>query len=205
MNPFVTARRFSLRSISRWTLLLAVSGPVVGGCARHTVPEPVTVPAPPPPSVPAMSPWPGVFSRARRAADAGRFDEADRVLADFITQHAPSAEASEAMFWRALYGSDPLNTSSTVRDQVAAFDAYLAIGPSLPRYTEARILRRMVETMDSTRAVIIAVRTAADARERAKSEEVRRLSDELERAIAELERIKRRLAPRPPDEKRPPP
>jgi hypothetical protein len=151
-----------------------------------------------------MSPWPGVFSRARRAADAGRFDEADRVLADFIAQHGPSAEASEASFWRALYSADPANTSSTVRDQLAALDEYLAIGPSLPRYTEAKVLRRMVEAVDSTRALIVAVRAAAEARERAKSDEVKRLSDELERAVAEMERIKRRLAPKPPDDKRPP-
>jgi hypothetical protein len=154
--------------------------------------------------VPAVSPWPGIFSRALRAADAGRFPEADRLLSEFIANDGHSAEASEAAFWRALFSADPANASATVLDQIAYLDAYLAAGPSLPRYTEARILRRMVETIDSTRALIVAVRAAAEARERAKSDEVKRLSDELEKTVAEMERIKRRLVPRPPDERRPP-
>jgi hypothetical protein len=159
----------------------------------------------PPTLVPAVSPWPGVFARARRAADEGRYNEADRVLAEFVAQHGPSPEANEATFWRALFSADPANVVATVSDQIAAFEEYLALGPSLPRYTEARILRRIVEAMDSTRALIVAVRTTAEARERAKSDEVKRLSDELERTVAEMERIKRRLAPRRPDDKRPPP
>jgi len=72
----------------------------------------------------------------------------------------------------------------------------------LPRYEEAVILRRMVETIDSTRSVIVAVRAAADARDRAKNDEVRRLSDELEKTVAELERVRRRLVPKPPDQPR---
>lgn len=189
-------------SLRRWCLALALV--VTPGCASHPPPVPAPPPTATPTPVPAVSPWPAVFARARRAADAGRFEEADRVLAEFIAQHGPSAEAHEATFWRALFTADPANTTATIANQVAAFEEYLALGPSLPRYTEARILRRMVEAVDSTRALIVAVRTTAEARERAKSDEVKRLSDELERAVAEMERIKRRLAPKPPDDKPPP-
>ncbi len=61
----------------------------------------------------------------------------------------------------------------------------------------------MVEVIDSTRATVVAVRAAGDARDQAKQDEVKRLSDELEKALGELERIKRRLMPKP-EAKKPP-
>jgi acyl-CoA reductase-like NAD-dependent aldehyde dehydrogenase len=139
-----------------------------------------------------------VLAGARRAAEGGRYQEADRILGEFAVQHPQSTEGSEADFWRALFRADPANTESTVREQLAAFDSYLSGGKSMPRYAEAQVLRRMVEVIDSTRALIVAVRAAADARERAKTDEVKRISDELEKAVTELERIKRRLTPKPP-------
>jgi hypothetical protein len=151
-----------------------------------------------------LSPWPGILASAQRLADAGRFADADRQLAEFAISRPGSTEGAEADFWRALFKSDPLNSEVDVRDQLAAWDTYLHGGPSMPRYGEAQILRRMVEVIDSTRAYIVAVRATAQARERAKSDEVKRLSDELEKAVAELERIRRRLVPKP-DEKKPPP
>ncbi len=172
-------------------LLIAV------GCATHQPPPP-----PPPSPEPAplvVSPWPGVLASARRAAESGRFQDADRILGEFTAQHQQSPEGAEADFWRALFRTDPANTESTVRDQLDAFDAYLSGGASRPRFTEAQVLRRMVEVIDSTRALIVAVRASADARERAKSDEVKRISDELEKAVTELERIKRRLTPKPPE------
>jgi hypothetical protein len=179
------------------SLALAI---VVGGCNRPTPVPPAPSPEPAPVVV---SPWPGVLASARRAVDARRYTEADRILGEFAVQHAQTAEGAEADFWRALFRADPANTESTVREQLAAFDSYLTGGPSLPRYTEAQVLRRMVEAMDSTRALIVAVRAAADARERAKNDEVKRLSDELEKTVTEMERIRRRLAPKP-EEKKPP-
>ena len=167
------------------------------GCAKHQPPPP-----PPPSPEPAplvVSPWPGILAGARRAADGGHFQDADRILSEFATQHPQSPEGVEADFWRALFRADPANTESTVREQLAAFDAYLTGGPARPRYTEAQVLRRMVEVIDSTRALIVAVRASADARERAKTDEVKRISDELEKAVTELERIKRRLTPKPPE------
>jgi hypothetical protein len=166
---------------------------------------PVRPPAPPPPTpIPEISPWPGVLVRAQRLADAGRYAAADEVLADFAVKNQGTAEGAEADFWRALLKADPLNPETSVREQLAALDTYLNGGPDMPRYVEAQVLRRLVEAVDSTRALVVAVRTAAGARAEAKNDEVKRLADELEKAVAELERIRRRLAPRP-DERKPPP
>lgn len=151
-----------------------------------------------------ISPLPGILHRAQELADRGRFADADRVLADFATSRPGTPEGAEADFWRALLRADPANTDATVRDQLAAIDTYLNGGPEMPRYVEALILRRLVETADSARSMITAVRAAAQARERAKEDESKRLADELEKALAELDRIRRRLAPKPPDSKPPP-
>jgi hypothetical protein len=173
----------------------------LAGCLTKKPPAPVpeAQPAPPPPT-PVVSPWPAILASARRAAEARRYADAERILVAFAAEHPKSEEGWEATFWRALFQADPANHDATVREELAAFDAYLTGGPALPRYEEALVLRRMVEAVDSTRTVIIAVRAAADARDRGKNDEVRRLSDELEKTVAELERVRRRLVPKPPEQ-----
>jgi hypothetical protein len=188
---------------SRWgDRALAASLVLVVACAS----PPLRPPPPPPPTpIREISPWPGVLVRIQRLVDAGRYEEADVVLADFAVKNQGTAEGAEADFWRALLKADPLNPETSVREQLAALDTYLNGGPEMPRYVEAQVLRRLVEAVDSTRALVVAVRAAAEARAQAKNDEVKRLSDELEKAVAELERIRRRLAPRPDDRKPPPP
>lgn len=167
--------------------------------------QPVQIPPPPPPTpLPRISPWPGILVRAQRLAERGQYEEADEVLAQFAVEHPATPEGAEADFWRALFKADPANAAVNVREQLAALDTYLSGGPEMPRYVEAQVLRRLVEAVDSTRSVVVAVRAAADARVDAKNDEVKRLSDEVEKTLAELERIRRRLVPRP-DERKPPP
>jgi hypothetical protein len=146
-----------------------------------------------------------VLARAQRLADAGRYGEVERLLSDFAVAHPGTPEGADADFWRAMFKADPLNRDVDIREQLAAFDTYLNAGPSAARYAEAQVMRRLLEFVDSTRAVVVAVRAAASARERAKSDEVKRLSDELEKSVAELERIRRRLTPKPEEKKPPPP
>lgn len=181
-------------------LVVAVLFTVFAGCAT----QPVQIPPPPPPTpLPQISPWPGILVRAQRLAEDGRYEEADRVLAEFAVEHPGTPDGAEADFWRALFKADPANTAVNVREQLAALDTYLSGGPEMPRYVEVQVLRRLVEAVDSARSLVVAVRAAADARVNAKNDEVKRLSDELEKTVAELERIRRRLVPRP-DERRPP-
>jgi len=80
---------------------------------------------------------------------------------------------------------------------MALYDAYLSGGATLPRYAEAIILRRVVESLDSTRSLLTTMRNSAESREKTRDEEIRRLNDLLDRTTAELERIKRRLVPKP--------
>lgn len=176
---------------------LVLAAMLAGACR-----QPAPPPAPPPapivfPAAPPLSPWVGTLARALREAEAGRFDDAERILADFSVGNAGTPDGAESDFWRALLKTDPANRDVTPRESMALYDAYLDGGSALPRHAEALILRRVVESMDSTRVLLSTVRASADARQKARDEEIRRLNDLVDRTTAELERIKRRLAPKP--------
>ncbi|MFN8572831.1 MAG: hypothetical protein U0132_12355 [Gemmatimonadaceae bacterium] len=176
--------------MGRWLPVLFV----LAGCSRPAQ-RPVPIAAPPVlPPVAAVSPWPGILRQAQQAADAGDYATADRLLAEFGVAHPKTPEGAEADFFRALYKADPPNAAATIREQLGAFDAYLVGGSAQPHYAEAIVLRRLLESTDSLRALVAAVRTTQDARARAREDEIRRLTDVLEKTTAELERIKRRLA-----------
>ena len=171
---------------------------VVAACARPAqirVAQQEPAPATPPP----ISAWPGVLAAAVRATSQGRHAQADSILAKHALDHAGSAEGLEADYWRALIRLDPFNTASSLREALAGLDSYINAGPTTARYEEARILRRMVESLDSSRTQLTATRAQADSRDRARDDEIRKLGDELEKTMAELDRIRRRLAQKPND------
>ncbi len=169
----------------------------LAGCRPTPAPAPeptlpiVVAPAPP------ISPWPGTLAAALRSAESGKFDEAEKVLTQFSVDHAGTSDGAESDFWRALLKTDPANREATPRESMALYDTYLSGGSALSRYAEALILRRVVESLDSTRTLLHTVRASADAREKARDDEIRRLNDVIDRTTAELERIKRRLSPKP--------
>lgn len=182
------------------TVAVALALAAVAGAAACQRPGPAL----PPPVIPEvvipvqLSPWPGTLSRALRAAEDGHFDDAERILTEFSVSHAGTPDGAESDFWRALLKTDPANRDVTPRESMALYDAYLSGGPALPRHAEALILRRVVESLDSTRSLLATVRSSAVAREKARDDEIRKLNDLVDRTTAELERIKRRLAARQP-------
>ncbi len=170
---------------------------VVTGCRSQQPPPVRTRVVEPPHPVPQISPWPGTLASALRAAETSKYDEADRILLDFSVKHVNTPEGAESDFWRALLKLDPSNEKVTYREQRALLDGYLDIGSAAPRHAEVQILRRMVEASDSTRYLLTSSKQNAEAREKRLEEEIRRLTEVNERTAAELERIKRRLAPKP--------
>jgi hypothetical protein len=168
---------------------------LVMSCTRPAAAPPVQ--QPPAPAPPPISAWPGTLATAVRAADQGKHDDADAILAKYALDHAGSADGAEADYWRALLRLDPFNTRASLRDALTALDAYLNAGPTAARYAEARILRRLLESLDSSRAQLVAARLAADTRDRTREEEIKKLGDELDKTMAELDRIRRRLAQKP--------
>jgi hypothetical protein len=161
------------------------------------IPQPVVTLLEPRPPV---SRWPAVLAEALRVAELGRYAEADRILQAHGLEHAGDPEGLESDFWRALLRTDPASGDSASQHALALIDGYLAAGPAAPRSAEAAILRRLVVAADSARGAVSTLRSATESRERARDEDIRRLTEELEKTVAELERIKRRLVP----EKKPP-
>lgn len=142
--------------------------------------------------------WTAWMLQASQEAAAGRYAVADKLLADFTTRFPASPEAAEAMYWRAVYKIDPSNGSAVPRDASVLLDGYLASGTTAHR-TEAQTLRRIAGALDA-RGPAVQVPGKVDVvktDEKARDEELQRLKDELAKANAELERIKRRLAPKP--------
>ena len=143
--------------------------------------------------------WMPLLLQATQEAAAGRYAVADKLLADFSVRYPASTEAADAMYWRALYKLDPSNGASVPRDAAALLDGYLASG-SASRRTEAQTLRRVATVLDARATATPASPTKLDVvkvEDKAKDEEILRLKEELGKANAELERIKRRLAPKP--------
>ena len=70
--------------------------------------------------------WPTAYVAAQLAADQGRYDDADHILATFAHDYPGTAEAQESGYWRAIYKLDPANKTANTRDALAGLDAYLA-------------------------------------------------------------------------------
>ena len=177
---------------------MVAAAAVAGACTRPLSRPPST-------AVQATT-WPAALAAAQRAADEGRYADADRELAVYAELHRGSREAVESAFWRALYSLDPRNTAGTPRDAVALVDTLLLARGEQPRRVEALVLRRTALLVDSLRRAVATPRppvivrdTSRDlARERQFEEQKKALRDSLELTLAELERIRRALAERRP-------
>ncbi len=174
---------------------LAVGLLVLASCHQRrpaaAPPAADTVAAPAPPVEP---PWVGTLAAVQAAVDSGRFAEADSILAAFERVEPEGPDANESGFWRAMLRADPRNPAFAPADARQGIEAYLAT-PSPRRRTEASVMLRLLALSDSVRAAHTAQRSAAEARDRARDEELQRLRDDLQRTQAELDRIKRRLGP----------
>jgi hypothetical protein len=148
----------------------------------------------PVPTLPAEPPWIATFAAVQAAVDSGRFSAADSILAEFDRTEATARDSSESAFWRALLKADPRNPAFTPAGARAALEAYAATDYS-QHQTEVAVLLRLLTASDSLRALQATQRSATDARDKARDEEMQRLRDDLARTQAELDRIKRRLGP----------
>jgi hypothetical protein len=161
--------------------------------------------------------WTQTLADVRAATEGGKHGEADRLLATFAARHPGTPEATETLYWRALYRLDAANKTHTATDALQMLDAYLAARPAdsvnFPFRAEALVLRRVAaQTEQLGRALAAANRENAAARAgppaptrdptvsdvAAKDSVIARLKDERDRAVDELERIKTRLQNRRP-------
>jgi hypothetical protein len=142
-----------------------------------------------------------VVTRARVAAAAGQRDEADALLGRFIEAHPSTREAREAAYWRAILRLEAATSLADRDEGKRNLDEYLADTTMTAHMSEARILRHLLNAVDSAARVAdstsTAARQAATAREEALRKEIQTLKEELDKTNEELTRIKRRLGSRP--------
>jgi len=144
------------------------------------------------------------LSAAQVAADSGKYESAERVLADFAAAHPRTHESRELPFWRALYRLDPNNKNGSLAAGVAGLDAYLGDDSTRWYRPEAVVLRR---TAAEAQALKIAASAQANTSSstttpttpdkdalKTRDEEIASLRDQLAKVNAELDRIKKRLA-----------
>ena len=126
--------------------------------------------------------WATTLDAALAASGDGRYGDANKTIAEFESAHAGTAQAAEALYWRALLALHPANRTGSPREAAELLDRYLDTHtPSRKR--EALALKRIAAQLraassDTTEAV--------------------KLRAELAKAQEELELIKKRLSqPRP--------
>ncbi|GAC1682480.1 MAG: hypothetical protein NVS9B3_00100 [Gemmatimonadaceae bacterium] len=170
---------------------LAIAGLLVlGACISR---PPILQPAP-------TREWPATRSTSLAAAEGGRYADADRTLRDFVGRFPATAEAREALFWRAMYKLDPSNREASARDAMGLLDVYLSGSPPPPAELRAHalVMRRAAERVAQLEQRAAAPRAATSAADPAKDDELKQLREQLQKSQEELERIKRRLAaPKP--------
>jgi hypothetical protein len=147
--------------------------------------------------------WNATLAEARQDADSGKYDAADKALADFISLHNGSHEATEAIFWRGLFKVDPANRNGSLSAGISSFDAYIASDSASWHKSVAVVLRRtaalaqslkLATTTSAQTTTVTPVPVVDKDAMKSRDEEIASLRDQLARANAELERIKKRLA-----------
>jgi TolA-binding protein len=160
----------------------------------------------------ALGDWPTLLGRSQQAALERRYADAEQMLAEFAQRYPDTREATETLYWRALYRLDPGNRDASIPTALASLDSYLRSEIGIAHRLEAETLQRLGRTVESLGRVVgtMAGATASSTSSatpasssatsernatelRAKDAEIQRLKDELAKANDELERIKRRL------------
>jgi hypothetical protein len=150
----------------------------------------------------ASQDWPTTLAQAEAAANERRYADADRMLADFATNHPGTDGAVESLYWRGVIELEPANRDGAPATAAALFEQYNKVEGPLPHRLEADILRHVALHLQASAATALAATTPttsaaspapAPADLKAKDTEIQRLKDELAKANDELERIKRRL------------
>lgn len=156
---------------------------------------------------PTIAAWASTLDTARAALTDARPARADSVLSAFRVAHAGSAQAAEALYWRALARADVPEPVGGSRAAVADLDAYRT-SPAPQHAAEAAVLRRALVLLDSARtaaATTVAAEKAVVSVKsgmvlvsrdtlRAHDEELQKTRADAAALQAELDRVRRRLA-----------
>ncbi len=172
-------------------LLLTVA--LAAACRRNAA-LPNVVPPPPPLPVPSVSSqWLGLQSIVLGFVAENRPAAADSSLVQFARTYARTPEGDRARWWRALMRVDARSASGDATLALVQLDSLLADSIALDVRTEAVLMRRSLNAIDSLRKAEGRRRVQATQLATDRGDELKLTRDSIAKLNTEIQRLKRRL------------
>ncbi len=177
----------------RLLLALVVSAALIVSC-RRTPALPAVVPPPPPLPAPSVSAqWVGMQSIVLGFVTENRPAAADSSLLQFARTFARTPEGDRARWWRALMRVDARSASGDATLALALLDSLLADSIAIEVRTEAVLMRRSLNAIDSVRKAEVRRRVQATQLATDRGDELKTTRDSVTKLNLEIQRLKRRL------------
>jgi hypothetical protein len=161
---------------------------------RRTSALPAVVPPPPPLPAPSVnSQWIGMQSIVLGFVSENRPAAADSSLLQFARTFARTPEGDRARWWRALMRVDAKSASGDATLALALLDSLLADSIAIEVRTEAVLMRRSLNAIDSVRKAEVRRRVQATQLATDRGDELKTTRDSITKLNLEIQRLKRRL------------
>lgn len=150
-------------------------------------------PAAPPPAPAVESIWASTQTSVFALLADNRVPAADSSLLQFSRDHARTPEAARARWWRTLLRVDGRAAGAEPSMTIMQIDSLLADSISIDIRTEALMMRRSINTIDSLRRVELRRRLQATQLANERLDELKSARDSVTKLAAEINRLRRRL------------
>ena len=153
----------------------------------------VVQPAAPPPAPTVESIWTSMQTSIFALLADNRVPAADSSLLQFSRDHARTPEAARARWWRTLLRVDTRAAGAEPSMAIMQIDSLLADSISIDIRTEALMMRRSINAIDSLRRVELRRRVQAMQLANERLDELKSARDSVTKLAAEVDRLRRRL------------
>jgi len=177
----------------RQLAVLVLTAALLTSCRRTSALPPVVLPPPPLPTPSVNSQWVGMQSIVLGFVAENRPAAADSSLLQFARTFARTPEGDRARWWRALMRVDARSASGDATLALAQLDSLLADSIAIEVRTEAVLVRRSLNAIDSVRKAEIRRRVQATQLATDRSDELKTTRDSITKLNVEILRLKRRL------------
>lgn len=184
---------YSLRRRTLATLVtLAIAA---GACHRGTPIAPVIPPPPPLPAPSVSSQWLAQQTTTLAFVAENRPAAAESSLLSFARAFPRTPEGDRARWWRTLLRAEARTAGGDAAIAVAQIDSLLTDSIAIEVRTEAVLMRRSLNAIDSVRKAEIRRRTQSTQLATDRMDELKVARDSLAKLNAEIDRLRRRLKP----------
>ncbi len=175
--------------------LLILAAAAVASCRRSAPLAPAILPPPPLPAPSVSSQWLAQQSAALAFVAENRQAAAESTLLNFARAFPRTPEGDRARWWRTLLRADARATSGDATLAMAQIDSLLADSIAIEVRTEAVLMRRSLNAIDSVRKAEIRRRVQSTQLATERMDELKVTRDSMAKLNAEIDRLRRRLKP----------